>query len=346
MGRMTASARHSWRGVAVVALAALLLASCGTPKVAKSYVTGTPSFSIEIPLTSAACTTSSSCIAVGGDDASSGPSATAQVREKNGTWTAIDVPDATSVTLSSSACWSADCLIGGSQPTGDALWLYDARAGTMTVSPVPPGGKGVSEIDCFALESCALVDATTITASLRLSFTTDGGATWSTPQPLNWSVGDAVTSLSCADALDCLVGAETSSRSALLEVTHDAGVTWASRDVDPTWQILSSLDCVATHCIALVATASDSLIVRTNTFGRVWTTLTLKDSATGLACARLSRCVVVGQDTSGDPWLATLQGHKVDNVALKYVPTALVTAACGVKVCVAIGPSTVLSTSP
>lgn len=347
MSRATATARRSWRGALVVGVAALVLAGCGSAKaVVGPHLTGAPSLSIDVPLQSVACTTSGACVAAGANGSTVAPSAVVQVSRANGVWTAPNLPSTTVTTISSAACWSSQCLVGGSQDSGDTLWLVSPSTMTVTASPTPRAGKGVSALSCFASASCAVVDTTGITGSARLSFTSDAGATWTTPQSMSWTTGVSVTALSCADAMNCLVAATNSNRQALLEVTHDGGMTWAARTVPSTWISVNSLNCVELRCVGLVTTATQSLVERTSTFARVWSSVALSEQANALACARLTKCAIVGQTTSQAPWLATLQGKHVTSVALKYVPSPLLAVACGVKACSAIAASTVLSLRP
>lgn len=346
MSRATANTRKSWRGAVVACVAALMLAGCGTAAVIKPHVTGTPSLSINVPLQSVACTTSGSCVAAGADGSRAAPSLVGEVRHANGVWTALEVPNTPVTTISSAACWARQCLVGGTQPSGDALWLIVPSTQSVSVSPTPHAGRGISALSCFAPSSCAMVDTTGITGGARLSFTSDGGATWTTPQPMTWTVGQSVTALSCTDALNCLVAAMNPARQVRLEVTHDAGATWTVRPVPTTWTTLTSLTCAHLQCVGLVSTTSGSLVVRTSTFARLWKNVSLANQANALACARLSRCVLVGQTASQGPWLATLKGRRVTNIALSYVPSPLIDAACGVKICAAVGVSTVLSLHP
>ncbi len=348
MSRTSEHARAPWRAAPVVMVAALALAGCGSVAkvVGPPHLSGTPSISIEVPLQIVACTASGACIAAGGDDSNAAPSATAEVRDADGSWSAISIPSTLSQSISSSACWSNGCLIGGSVPSGDSLWVYDPNTQSVATSPTPRAGRGVSALSCFAVASCAAVDATGITGSSRLSFTGDAGTSWTAPLPLNWTVGDGVTALSCTDVMNCLVAATNSHHHVLLEVTHDAGVTWIIRPVPTTWTTIQSLSCTKLDCIALASTTGGSLIVRTSTFARLWRSVKLTNHANALACARLSRCTLVGQTNSQSPWLATLKGRKVTDIALTYVPSALEDVACGLKTCAAIGASTVLSLQP
>jgi hypothetical protein len=347
MSRATATARRSWRGALVAGVSAVVLAGCASAHVAVGpHLTGTPSLSIEVPLQSVACTSSDACVAAGANGSSVAPSAVVQVIGPHGTWTAPSVPRTLVNSISSTSCWSSECLVGGTQRSGDTLWLVSPGSKTVTASPTPRAGKGVSALSCFASLSCAVIDTTGITGSARLSFTSDGGTSWTTPASLSWTIGVSVTVLSCTDALNCLVGATNSRHQALLEVTHDAGLTWAVRPVPSTWVSINSLTCVALRCVSLVTTATQSLVERTNTFARLWKGVALSEQASALACARLSRCAVVGQTANQAPWLATLQGKHVTSVALKYVPTPLLDVACGVTACDAIAASTVLSLRP
>jgi hypothetical protein len=346
MSRATANARKSWRGV-VACVAALVLAGCGTTAVViKPHITGTPSLSISVPLQSVACTGSGSCVAAGADGSHVAPSFVGEVRRANGLWTALRLPNTPVITISSAACWNNQCLVGGTQPSGDALWLVGPSTQSVSVSPTPHAGRGVSAVSCFAPSSCAMVDTTGITGGSRLSFTSNGGATWTTPLPMTWTVGQSVTALSCTDTLNCLVATTNPGRQALLEVTHDAGTTWTVRPVPTTWTTLTSLTCSHLQCVGLVSTTSGSLVVRTTTFARLWKSASLANQANALACTKLSRCVLVGQTAAKSPWLATLKGLRVSNIALRYVPSPLTDAACGVKICAAVGVSTVLSLHP
>ena len=347
MSRATATARRSWRGALVVGVTAVVLAGCGSAKVVVGpHLTGTPSLSIDVALQSVACTTSGTCVAAGANGSPVAPSAVVQVSRANGDWSAPSVPSTLVNSISSAACWSSACLVGGTQLSGDTLWLVSPRTMTVTTSPTPHAGKGVSALSCFAASTCAVVDTTGITGDARLSFTSDAGTTWTTPESMSWTTGVSVTALSCTDTMNCLVAATNSSRQALLEVTHDGGMTWAVRTVPSTWISVNSLTCVALRCVGLVTTAAQSLVERTSTFARVWKGVALSEQANDVACARLSRCTVVAQTANQAPWLATLQGNHVTSVALKYVPSPLLGVACGVKVCSAIAASTVVSLRP
>jgi hypothetical protein len=345
MSRASTSVRRACRAATGVLAAGLTLAACGTTA-GTAYVVGFPSRSISVPLRVVACTTSNSCVAVGTSGSDVGPSSVGEFRRPNGQWTPLYVPAAPSSLVTTSACWDSACLIGGTQPTGDLLWAYDATTRTVTTLATPHAGQGVSALSCFASESCAVIDSLGVAEGARISFTIDGGASWTTPLSMSWSIGDPVTAVSCADALNCLVAATAAGGRALVEVTLDGGVTWTVRPTSPTWNSLSSLSCTGLRCVGLASTSSGAVVERTQTFARTWSSVALNQRANALACTSYTKCVVVGQTKSNNPWFATLRHRALHVEPLKYVPTPLTSAACGAKVCVAIGVSTVLALRP
>src|SRR5664280_1254160 len=345
MSRASTSVRRACRAATGVLAAGLTLAACGTTA-GTAYVVGFPSRGISVPLRVVACTTSNSCVAVGTSGSDVGPSSVGEFRRPDGQWTPLYVPAAPSSLVTTSACWDSACLIGGTQPTGDLLWAYDAAKRTVTTLATPHAGQGVSALSCFASQSCAVIDSLGVAEGSRISFTTDGGASWTPPLPLSWSIGDPITAASCSDALNCLVAATAAGGRALVEVTLDGGVTWAVRSTSPTWNSLSSLACKGLHCVGLASTSNGSVIERSQTFGRLWSGVALDQRANALACTSYTTCVVAGQTTSSGPWLATLHHRALKIASLRYVPTPLTGAACGAKVCAAIGVSTVLALRP
>jgi hypothetical protein len=191
-----------------------------------------------------------------------------------------------------------------------------------------------------------VIDSLGVAEGSRISFTTDGGASWTLPLPMSWSIGDPVTAASCSDALNCLVAATAAGGRALVEVTLDGGVTWSVRSTSPAWNSLSSLVCKGLLCVGLASTSHGSVIERSQTFGRLWSGVALDQRANALACTSHTTCVVAGQTPSSASWLATLHHRVLTIASLRYVPTPLTSVACGAKVCAAIGVSTVLALRP
>jgi hypothetical protein len=51
----------------------------------------------------------------------------------------------------------------------------------------------------------------------------------------------------------------------------------------------------------------------------------------------------VGQSANGSGWLSVVHDKTSTDVSLRYVPSPLLSAACGSKVCAAIGVTTLVS---
>jgi hypothetical protein len=340
------SVPSSWRVVVVALTAALVLAGCGSAlRVGAPRVVGVPSLSILVPLSTVGCTGSDSCVALGGDGSDVAPSTFGEVRHADGSWRSLGLPAVQAGFVSSTSCWSSGCLIAGSQSSGDLLWLYDATTSSVTPTLAPAVGQSVSSLSCFGVLSCALIDTKDITNGSRLSFSDDGGATWTAPAPIPWSQSSPPSTLSCTNGLDCLAVAAPGGR-LTVEVTHDAGATWTELAVPASWTTLTSLTCVALRCVALAMTPTQSLVVRTRDFGTTWTEKPLTARASALACATLTHCVAVGHQTDNAAWLATLHNSRATTDSLEYVPTPLVDVSCGTRICAAISVSTVMALKP
>ncbi|HVA53555.1 MAG TPA: hypothetical protein VNF05_08570 [Acidimicrobiales bacterium] len=334
--------RTGWRLVAAMAVAALVLASCGTAKVVIQRVNGTPARSISVPLTNVGCTLSNFCVAVGTSSASVGPTAVGEFATPSGHWFPLALPPSASPLITSTACTRTQCLLAGSQPGRDLLWRFSATGHTLVVATPPPGGIGVDALTCDGL-NCALVDTSALGATPRLSLSADGGLTWTVPLDMTWANGDAVTSLACGAIFDCVVSALSPRHQVTLYVTGDGGATWTQRATPPTWTSLTSLSCVNLRCVALANTIGTSKLLRSTNLGKSWTSVRLKQQANALACTTMTSCVVVGQLSNASPWLVTLRAGITSDVSLLYVPTPLLDVACGTKTCAAIGVTTLLN---
>ena len=333
-----------WRLVAMFAVGALVLASCGTAKVAIPRLSGAPALSISVPLSNVGCTLNDVCVAVGTSSASVGPTSVGEVATPSGRWLNLTLPASTSPLITSLACMGTQCLLGGSQPGHDLLWRFSAGGDTLAVVTPPPGGIGINALSCNGL-ICALVDTSALDATPRFSFSADGGLTWTNPLDMTWASSDAITSISCGMVFDCVVGALSVHHQFSLYVTRDGGTTWTKRVTPSPWTALTSLSCTRLRCVALASTntSATSKLVRSNNLGKSWTSVSLHERASALACTPTTTCVVVGQHSNQTPWLATVNQGATVNVTLRYVPTPLLNVACGSKVCAAIGVTTLLS---
>jgi hypothetical protein len=222
------------------------------------------------------------------------------------------------------------------------LWLFNAKGDTVDPLTAPPDGIGVQAVSCNNV-NCALIDTGMQGDLPRLSLSSDGGDSWSQSTAIPWGKGVAVTALSCGSALHCAVGTLSASHQFSLHVTLDGGATWTVRSTPADWTSLRSLRCDGRRCVALASEGDTSVVVRTNSFGKTWSSVALPDTANALACLSLSSCLVVGQNASSSGWLARVDDKVVTSVKLRYVPTPLVDVACGSNVCAAIGVTTLVS---
>ncbi|MGH3732994.1 MAG: hypothetical protein ACRDVC_06415 [Acidimicrobiales bacterium] len=342
MSRGVGRVRRGLRVVVVLAAGAVALASCGTIAVAPPpvHLSGTPALSFDVPLTNVACTLNDVCVALGTSSGSSGPTSIAEFSSPHGHWFNLTLPSTQSTLLTTTACSGSQCLVGGSSPGRDLLWLFDSHGSALSALTPPAQGIGVSDAACNT-DVCALIDFGPGGAP-RFSLSSNEGTTWST-QPLNFAKGDAVTALTCGTLVNCALGLMTPAHVFSLYVTHDGGASWSQSITPRAWVTLTSLACQQRRCIGLVDTAHASLFVRSTTFGTKWKSTILAHSASALACTTQAHCVVVGQRSDGDPWLAMVHSKVTSNVALRYVPSPLLAVACGSKVCAAIGVTTLLS---
>lgn len=336
--------RTGWRVAVVLAVGAVTLASCGTPSttVAPVHLSGTPALSFAVPLTNVSCTLNDVCVAIGSSGSAAGPTSVAEFATPHGHWLNLALPATSSILLTTIACSGSQCLLGGSSPGHDVLWLFDSHGSSLTALTPPPQGIGVSSLACNAA-ACALVD-TGPGGVPRFSLSSDAGTTWSTPSPLHFAKSDAITTFSCGSASSCALGLMTPAHVFSLYVSNDGGSTWSLETTPSTWTTLTSLTCQLRRCVALATTAHTSQLVRSTTFARTWkVVVTLTHPASSVACTTGARCVVVGQRAGGHAWLSLMHGKSVAGVTLRYVPSPLLGVACGSKVCAAIGITTLVS---
>jgi hypothetical protein len=332
-------------------IAGLVLASCVTTTVTVTpLVTGLPAISISVPLSNIACTTSNTCVALGTSYLDVSPTSVGEYRTAKGHWTTLVVPVADSSTfIQSSSCWNDGCLFVGSQSSGDLVWVYDSSDATIESEPGPTDATGIEAVSCYASMSCAIIDTTK--SGPRLLITDDGGATWSPPVTVGVPVHEAATSLACITNNECIAGFQNSSHGVAVYVTDDGGTTWTPRTSASTitWSTLTSLKCTAQKCVGLAELFSGWRIVRTNNFGKKWSKVaSLRGSNLTLACTALERCVVGGMTNfqSSLPLLATVTSGSVRVVKLKYVPSPISDVACGLRICAAIGVTTLMTLQP
>ncbi len=332
-------------------VAGVVLASCGSSTAAvKPHVTGLPAISISVPLSSVACTTDNSCVALGTSNLDVSPTSVGESRSLSGRWSAITVPTAdTSTFIESSSCWNNGCLFVGSQSSADLVWRYYAPTQSFSIEHGPPGATGIDAVSCYATLSCAIVDS--VKSGPRFSTTHDGGLTWTSPVSLGVPATESVSSMSCSSQLTCLASFANASNGIDVYVTTDGGATWTSRSDVPTvtWAALTSLDCVGRACVGLAKLSFGWRVERTDNLGKSWKKVApVRGPIVTLACTTLDRCVVGGTENfqTSTPYLATVTSSVVTPVTMKYVPSPIADVACGSTVCAAIGVTTVLALRP
>jgi hypothetical protein len=335
--------RTGWRVAVILAAGAAILASCGTPtpSVVSLHLSGVPALSFDVPLTNVSCTLNDVCVAIGSSSSGAGPTSVAEFATPHGHWLNLTLPSTSSILLTTVACSGSQCLIGGSSPGHDVLWLFDSHGSTLTPLTPPAQGIGISSLTCNA-SSCALIDAGPGGVP-RFSLSADAGTTWSTPAPLHFAKSDAISDFSCGSASTCALGLTTLAHVFSLYVSNDDGSTWNLEATPGTWTTLTSLTCELRRCVALATTANTSQLVRSTNSARTWKVAKLAHPASSVACTTSARCVVVGQRASGQAWLSLVHGKTATDVTLRYVPSPLLGVACGSKVCAAIGVTTLLS---
>src|ERR1700677_3039342 len=140
--------RSLWRVVAVLGVGALVLASCGSAPSSVPIVHGTPAFSISVPLTNVGCTRTDVCVAVGTSSASVEPNAVGEYSAPSGRWLDLTLPTSPSPVIDATTCSGTMCLLGGSGPGSDLLWLFNAKGDTVDPVTPPAGGIGIESIAC------------------------------------------------------------------------------------------------------------------------------------------------------------------------------------------------------
>lgn len=333
--------------VGVVLLSAVVLSACGSSSAAGPQLSGTPSLNISVPLSLSSCMSSDQCLALGTTGLEGNTTSAAQVTTTAGAWHAVTSPLAPSTLLSSASCWNNGCLIGGSNASGDVVWSYAANATAVSATSAPTAATGISVLNCFGADSCAAVDTSPFSGGSRWSETLNGGATWSTPINLAWSQNVTMTSLACTSATNCLLAgtlSQNGSTNTVLETTSDGGTTWQALTTKKSWHELASLSCHQSNCDALIDVGSTLVVAHSKNFGSSWHLLAgvSGEQPSALACISATKCVVVGSNTSGEAWIASVSNNAFTSYRLRYVPSALVDVSCGTKRCASVASGTVV----
>lgn len=340
MSRHIQTTRRAGLSVLLLTIASTLFASCATAMITTS-ATGQPSLSLTAPLSTLACTTTGTCVALGATGATSGATVAGQIRNRKGDWSALNLPGAPGSSFYGAACAATTCLFAGSRGGRDLLWALNANDGVLHVLSGPAGGVVVRNLSCADATHCTAIDQAAHGLT-RLSSTTTAGHSWSPARTLGWA-RNTTTTLDCPAALECFVATSSPTHVVTLRETLDGGVVWRVVATPATWTSLGSLSC-ATTCTVLVTSATGSAIATPS--ATAWTPTPLTFSATSMACSTATTCIVVGHGAAQSPAMVRWHAGTVRVIALSYVPTPLTNVACEPTVCVAIGVTTVVALRP
>ncbi len=312
----------------------------GTQGVIVAQTTGTPqtvtvqSFPNVTELSSVACPSSSTCVAIG--DGSSGGVLEASTNIGSGdTWTAQTLPAGVSF-LSTLACPTAtECAVGGGNASG-GLVLTGTVGGTWSVGAAPSGVTVAAiwgltcqtDLTCTAIGSGATSTGGSNGPLVLSSATPGNGNGIGEVSNLAWTVDtisppsgmtiDSLGVVRCPSATECLVTAAETATSSSSPVPSGSvvlsGAPGGQLTVDTTpapISTVSDLTCPdATTCVLTGSNAGTPLVL-TGAVGSgtdTWTANTLPTPSSGeirtvgsLACPTAGACLLVagGTDASG-----------------------------------------------
>jgi hypothetical protein len=348
------------RGLVVVlagAATSLALSACGASSDAAT-INGQPSLQISVPLSVAACEPNGLCFAVGTTGVDTPPTSAAEVTARGNEWHVASTPNAPSTIIAAASCWDGGCLFGGSNAASDVVWATKTNTKILPAA-APSGGIGVSGISCFAPRECAALDASSNGAE-RVSFTSDGGATWGAPIAVPTAPSELGTSISCVDAKHCVVAQSSASggnSAAAWTATDNGFITSYSGHQVPgghPWTQLSNLLCTSRRCIGRLGDAAGhSMVIVVDLARGQWfhtrpawrSTLKLPFTVDAVACTPALRCVATGtHGGTGVAWSSS--GSTWSKLNLRYVSDPLTGAACGRNRCVAMNDWTVITFAP
>lgn len=281
-------------------------------------------------LTGVACTSSSSCIAVGNlGSADTGPTSPATIlaeRRNGNTWSVLSTPNPSGSprsVLSADACASSSmCMavgFAGNASTSTTGWVgglaerWNGSSWSIQAVPNPPGSvdTGLGSVSCRSTTSCIAVGTYYKAAAgggvQPLPLTERwNGTSWSIqPQPAG--LGGYLNGVSCSSTTACTaVGTSdvtTPDGFGYALIEHWNGITWSAH----TNQIgeASGVACPsATACFAVgsfydSATQSYVPVARWN--GTTWSTQPASNvggSLTAISCLSTTACTAVGYDST------------------------------------------------
>lgn len=328
------------RLLALIAVAAITFAACGSSASPPAPLSAEPSVDISVSLTIGACDGAGTCYAFGaGNEGTTG-----QVQVK-GNWTTFTTPQ-DAVGVSDIACWHGGCLVTGYGSSGQlTVWTV---TGTKVTTGAAPRVGSIDALDCFASETCAIVGppppssppASVAAGGVQITTTTDGGLQW-TPTGVTGKVPGAPTELSCIDTHTCVLagtGYETT--------TTDGGAHWSAATLEPSWHSVVGLTCVAASCTLLSTNHGTTTVFTSSDDGTAWTAAKtpLPTPAASSSCTANGNCAAV--PTGGETSLLIDHNGSWSIKAVRYAPAPFTAVGCGPTACVAIEPYGTVTLTP
>jgi hypothetical protein len=301
------------------------------------------------------CTSSTSCMAVGTSDSSSG-GLLAESRSGT-TWTVLPIPDPGGGNLASISCTSASaCTAVGEYSNGTATVTlaerWNGASWSVQATPNPPGATTsvLNRVSCTSPTTCIAVgDSFTGSAPVTLAERWNGSS-WSlqsTPDA-SGAASNQLNGISCTSASACTaVGSSANGTNTVPLAEAWNGSAWTIQATPspsgPTYNPLQGVSCTAAAaCTAVGAGFAE----RWN--GTVWSVQAIartKDNLGGVSCVSATDCTAAGgfykagvQYMVAESWNGTK--WQVDNtpVSASYDTDSLSDVSCvNANACTAVG---------
>lgn len=293
-------------------------------------------------LRSVACTSHTSCVAVGSSSSTGNPSGDQAIAESwDGTsWSAVPVstPGTASV-LQAVACGSPrSCTAVGWSTTATGLpsallESWDGATWSSVATPLPPGSVDsfLNSVACASPTSCVAVGSSSPTGdgdnpdSRTLIESWNGVSASVMPSPSIGTGGSVLVSVACPSQISCIAVGDFSPTNSPYRTNNQTLVeTWSGS----TWSVVSSaaLPNAVQSLLASIACASAVSCVAVGSSTRVasegpqplaeswngstWSIVpntTINGALDSVACTSPNSCMAVGRrSTSGHPRLQTL----------------------------------------
>jgi photosystem II stability/assembly factor-like uncharacterized protein len=283
-------------------------------------------------LSALACSSSSTCIAVGSNivvkPGRSGAPSTSVTRgvalrtpDRGHTWLVVPGLPKGVGRLSGVSCPTAsDCMAVGQSPDGGAgVALVSSSAGRRWRSvSLPKGQLGLGLVTCTSRRACtaegskqAISGAPTSGERLSIITTVDGGSTWRQSSPPKWNYTvlgfPNFKGMACPTSTRCLmVGDETpgdGTPSGKISTSGDRGRTWTAATLPPGTTALNAISCATpADCVVVgggIGPRGETLLVLLTTTdgGHTWITRSVPSPVLGfssVSCATADACMAAG----------------------------------------------------